>query len=117
MTQRELFTAVIEGNITDEVVEAAKDAIAKLDHTNELRKVKNAEKKVAKDAEKAPIRDALMAVMSNEPQTATSLIAAAGLDIKPQSIPSLMKPFVEDGTVVKTEVKADGKKLRGYVLA
>ena len=50
--------------------------------------------------------------------TATTLIAEAGVEIKPQAIPSLLKGLVEDGTVVKSDVKVVGKgKQRGYALA
>ena len=51
--------------------------------------------------------------------TASQLIEAAGLDIKVASVPSLLKPFVLDGTVEKVDVKVEGKKSaqRGYVKA
>ena len=114
MTQREFYEAIVAGTMNDEMQEFAVEAIAKLDATNEARR-KAAEKK---RAEKAPIRAALMAVMSTEPKTATMLIEEAGLEIKPQSVPSLLKPLVEEGTVVKTDVKVTGKGTqRGYVLA
>lgn len=121
MTNREFYTAIANlDNIPAELVEFAAESIAKLDHTNEVRKVKAAEKAVAKQAEKAPIRDALFAVMGGEenPMTATMLIEAAGLDIKPASVPSLMKPLVESGAVLKVDVKVPGKGTqRGYVKA
>lgn len=118
MTQREFYETIVAGTMNDEMQEFAKEAIAKLDATNEARR-KSAEKKRAeKEAEKAPIRAALMAVMSAEAKTATMLIEEAGLEIKPQSVPSLLKPLVEEGAVVKTDVKVTGKGTqRGYVLA
>ena len=55
------------------------------------------------DAEKESIRNAIMDVMTNEPQTATMLIEAAGLTdtVEPQSIHSLLKPLIEAGTLEK----------------
>lgn len=119
MTNREFYVAIASlENIPAELVEFASESIAKLDHTNEVRKAKNAEKAAEKQAEKAPIREALLAVMGNKenPMTATMLIEAAGLEIKPASVPSLLRPLVESGVVAKTEIKVPGKGTqRGYV--
>ena len=118
-TNREFYEAIVNGEtITDEMKEFATGLIEKLDHTNEVRKVAAAKKAAEKQAEKAPIREALLAVLSSEPLTATALIEAAGLDIKPASVPSLLRPFVESGEVVKVDVKVTGKGTqRGYVKA
>ena len=119
MTNREFFQSIASlDNIPSELVEFANEAIGKLDHTNEIRKVAAAKKAAEKQAEKAPIREALFAALSDEPKTATALIEVAGLDIKPASVPSLLRPFVESGEVVKTDVKVPGKGTqRGYVKA
>ena len=122
MTNREIYTAAIKvckEYGTDESVDLAlefENLIAKLDATNEKRKASAAVKAAEKQAEKAPIREALLAVLNDEPATATELIAAAGLDIKPASVPSLLRPFVESGDVVKVDKKIEGKgKQRAYV--
>lgn len=117
MTNREFYSKIASmTNIDAELVEFAADAIAKLDATNEKRKAASAVKAAEKQAEKAPIREALLAVLNDEPATATELIAAAGLDIKPASVPSLLRPFVESGDVVKVDKKIEGKgKQRAYV--
>lgn len=121
MTQREFYVAITEqNNLPVELLEFAADAIGKLDHANEARKVKSAEKAAARQAEKAPLREALYAAMGGEdnPMTATELIAAAGVDVKPASIPSLLRPLVEAGDVLKVDVKIVGKGTqRGYVKA
>ena len=121
MTNRELYTATInylhgEDVDTTELCAAFESALAKLDASNEKRKAASALKAAEKQAEKAPIRNALLEVLNDEPATATELIAAAGLDIKPASVPSLLRPFVESGDVVKVEKKIEGKgKQRAYV--
>ena len=123
MTNREMYKTAIaylngEDVDTAELCAAFEEAIAKLDATNEKRKVTAAVKAAEKQAEKQPIRNALLAVMGNgdNPMTATMLIEAAGLDIKPASVPSLMRPFVEAGVVGKVDVKVTGKGTqRGYV--
>ena len=115
MTNREFYEAVVAAQINDELTQFATEAIAKLDHTNELRKQKNAEKAIEKEAEKAPIREAILAVITEEPKTASTLIEEAGVEIKPQAIPSLLKGLIEDGIVVKTDIKVKGKGTqRGY---
>jgi len=118
MTNREFLNAIVEANINEELTAFAAGEIEKLDHTNEVRRAKMAEKSAAKQAEKAPLRDAIYAVITDEPKTATMLIEEAGLELKPQSIPSLLKALVEDGSVNKVDVKIKGKGTqRGYVRA
>ena len=126
MTNRELYTNTInylrgaDDVDTAELVAAFENALARLDATNEKRKAASALKAAEKQAEKEPIREALFAVMGNEdaPMTASMLIEAAGLDIMPASVPSLMRPLVEAGRVAKVDMKVPGKGTqRGYVKA
>lgn len=126
MTNREIYKnilALIDGEGEVNVMElraAVIDAIARMDATNEKRKAASALKAAEKQAEKEPIREALFAVMGNEdaPMTASMLIEAAGLDIMPASVPSLMRPLVEAGRVAKVDMKVPGKGTqRGYVKA
>lgn len=121
MTTREFYVGVSAlENAPEELVEFAKTALAKMDEQGATRRAKAAEKAAEKQAEKAPIRDALFAVMGDKenPMTASQLIEAAGLvdTVKPTSVPSLMKPLCEAGMVEKVEVKITGKgTARGYV--
>ena len=122
MTKREFLTTIATAeNLPVEVIEFAAHDLEVMNASNEKNRAKAAEKRAAKDAEKEPIRNAIMDVMTNEPQTATMLIEAAGLTetVKPQSIPSLLKHFVEVGTLEKVDVKIEGKKgtQKGYRLA
>ena len=109
MTNREFYQAVINAEVNDELTAFATEAITKLDHTNELRKEAAAKKAAEKELEKAPIRDAIVACITDEPKTASALIAEAGVEIKPQAIPSLLKGLVEAGTLSKVDVKVKGK--------
>jgi hypothetical protein len=121
MTNREFYTNILNATeITNEMREFAEQAIAKLDVTNEKRKSAAAVKAAEKQAEKAPIRNALFEAIGSEPKTATELVAliAAEFEVKTASVPSLLKPFVEDGSVLKVDVKVKGKGTqRGYVKA
>lgn len=126
MTTRELYNEmlnVLNGTKTDgwdELAETIESTLSKMDAQAEKRRAKAAKAAAAKQAEKAPIRDALFAVMDVEtPKTASMLIEEAGLeDVKPASVPSLMRPLVESGLVAKVDVKVTGKGTqRGYVKA
>ena len=119
MTNREFYTAISNGEMNDELMAKATELIEKMNETNAKRAQKVLEKKQAAEDEKAPIRKALLDVMGDEGMTASQLIEAAGRDIKVASVPSLLKPFVLDGTVEKVDVKVEGKKgpQRGYVKA
>ena len=117
MTQREFYEAIVNANVSEEITAFATKSIETLDKRNETRREKAAEKAVAKEAEKAPIREAILAVITAEPKTASTLIAEAGVEIKPQAIPSLLKPLIEDGVVYKADIKVKGKGTqRGYAL-
>ena len=126
MTIRELYTATIAAlreNAPESALATEYEALLeKMDAQNAARKVKNAEKSAEAQAAKAPIREALLAVVSDaeNPKTASMLIADASLTdtVKPASVPSLMRPFVEDGSVLKVDMKVPGHGTqRGYVLA
>ena len=126
MTIRELYTAtisVLRENEPDSALATEYEAlIEKIDTQNAARKLKTAEKAAEAQAAKAPIREALFAVVGDaeNPKTASMLIADAGLTdtVKPASVPSLMRPFVEEGSVLKVDMKVPGHGTqRGYVLA
>lgn len=110
MNKREFYVAVVEANVNEEITEYAQTALEAMDVANEKNRAKAAEKRAEKNAEKAPIRDAIFAVITEEPKTATTLIAEAEVEIKPQAIPALMKAYVEAGIVVKENIKVAGKK-------
>lgn len=128
MTTRELYTATMKTLYeygTDEAVDLRAEfeaLLEKMDAQAETRRVKAQEKAAVKQAEKAPIRDALLEVMGGveDAKTASMLIEEAGLaeTVKPASVPSLMKPLVEAGIVLKVDVKVPGKGTqRGYIKA
>lgn len=123
MTNREFYTAIsnIE-TIAEDLREFAANALAKMDENGLKRRAVAAEKAAEKQAERAPIRDALLEVMGDaeNPKTASMLIEEAGLTdtVKPTSVPSLMRPLVETGVVVKVDMKIPGKgTARGYIKA
>lgn len=119
MTNREFYTAISNGEMNDELMAKATELIEKMNETNAKRAQKVLEKKQTSEDEKAPIRKALLDMMGDEAMTASQLIEAAGLTdkVKVASVPSLLKPFVVNGTVEKVDVKVKDKKgpQRGYI--
>ena len=110
MTKREFLTQVIEGTISNETVEFAKAEIVKLDA--ELAKA--AEKRAAKKAENAPLMDALQAILTDEPMTASQIAENVEGINNASKATVIAKALVEAGIATVTEVKVKGRAVKGY---
>ena len=112
MTYREMLTAIVNGEMNEEVVEKATERLEKLDAENEKRKNRVSKKA----AENAPIKEAILAVLTDEPKTAT--VVGGEVEISTQKASALLRQLVEAGSVIKTDVKVAGKGTqKGYTLA
>lgn len=108
MTNREFFTEVVKGNLTEEVIAHAQTAIEKLDARNAARKDKPSKKSL----ENEPIKEAIKALLTEEPITASEI--AEKVEISTQKASALLRQI--EGLNV-TEVKIKGKgKVKGYSL-
>lgn len=105
MTQREFFNAVINNEITDEVITHANEEIAKLDTRNAKKSEKTAN---AHAEEKAQI----MSVLTDTVQLASEIAEKVGMSTA--KVSGLLSRM--DGITV-TEVKVKGGKRKGYALA
>lgn len=113
MTEREFFTSIVEtGAVSAEAMEYAK---AKLDKLMEAA-AKAAEKAAEKAAADASITAEIMDTLGVEPKTGAQILDEISADISVQKIARLLKPAVDNGTVEKVDVKADGKTRKGYKL-
>jgi GH24 family phage-related lysozyme (muramidase) len=113
ITLRQLFTAVVEGNITPAMQEKAKAELAKLDATN----AKRAEKAKAKSAENQPIKDAIYDfLVANGTKTTAEI--AMGVEILEGSAPktsAMCRQMVDEGRLTASEVKVPKKgKAKAY---
>lgn len=109
MTRREMFEAIVSGNITDEVVEMAQNEIVKMNERNAKRK--NTPSKTALANE--PIKASIVEVLTHEPQSASEI--AEKVEISTQKCSALLRQI--EGLAV-TEIKVKGKgKVKGYALA
>lgn len=109
MTKREMYEAIINGNVNEEVIEMAKSEIIKMDEKNAKRK--NTPSKVAIANE--PIKAKIKEILTHEPQSASEV--AEKVEISVQKASALLRQI--DGLAV-SEIRVKGKgKVKGYALA
>ena len=113
MTQREFFTAIVNGTINADIQAYAADAIVKLDKRNTNRKSKPTKSQQANVPLLAEIRNFLTGkkdVLASE--------VAAHLDVTTQKASGLLKLLVDGGEVTAAEVKVPKQgKRKAYTLA
>ena len=108
MTRREMFEAIVNGNITDEVVTMAKNEITKMDERNAKRKGKPSKNALANE----PIKAQILEVLTDTPMVASEVAERVG--VTTQKASALLRQI--DGLTV-TDVKVKGKgKVKGYAL-
>ena len=100
---RELYTNVINGNITAETVEQARTELAKLDERNEKRK--GTQTKAQKENE--PIAQAILTALGNGSMLGVDLATAIGQSINKTNGVALN--LVKEGKITSTKVKIKGK--------
>lgn len=115
MTNREFYTAIINGTITEEVTAHAEASLAKLDATNEKRKA-NPAKNNKKAEENAPIKAAILETLTAEAQSAPAIAAIVG--VSHNKVSALARQLVAEGIAEQTDIKIPGKgTVKGYSLA
>lgn len=115
MTNREFYTNIKNGILTDAEKEFAAAAIEKLDATNAKRKEKASEGQTKKAQENAPVVEAILAVLTNDPQSASDIAAQVG--VSHNKVTGLIRPLVAAGQVSVTDIKVPKKGTqKGYFL-
>ena len=122
MTNREFFNSIIAENaiITEEMIEHAKEAIAKLDATAEKRKGKASKAQIEKRNEnEALARHIVDTILKTDPMTATdvatAMAAETGEEVKVQKASYLCRLARDMGIATQTEVKIPSKGTqKGY---
>lgn len=111
-TMRDFLEAVISREIDDEVVDFAKNQVAKLDNRNAKRASTQSKTQKANE----PIKVAILEALAEKAMTAAEIGAACG--ITTQKASALTRALVLEGKVSSTEVKVKGKgKVKSYSLA
>ena len=113
ITLRQLYTAVVEGNITPAMKEKAQAEIAKLDATN----AKRAEKAKEKAKENEPIKTAIYEyLVANGTKTTAEI--AKGVEVLEGSAPkasAMCRQMVDEGQLTASEESVKGKgKQKAY---
>ena len=109
MTRREMFEAIVNGNVTEEVIEMAKNEIVKMDERNAKRASKPSKTAIANE----PIKAKIVEVLSETPQSASEI--AEKVEITVQKCSALLRQ-IEGLSVTELKVKGKGK-VKGYALS
>lgn len=104
MTRREMFEAIVAGNVTEEVVAKAVEEIEKMNARNAKRANTPSKKAIANEPIKANIAEFLA---EREPTVASEI--ASGLELTVQKVSALCRQMVADGVLNVSEVKVKGK--------
>ena len=110
ITLRQLFTAVVEGNITPAMKEKAKAEIAKLDATN----AKRAEKAAEKAKEHLPLKNTIFEFLVAN-GTKTTAEVAVGVGESTSKASAMLRQMVDEGRLTSSDVSVKGKgKQKAY---
>lgn len=116
MTNREFFTAVANGTITEEHIVFAQAAIAKLDKALEARKNKTSPKDAEKAQADAELREQIMGVLTADLQIAADIAVLVGVSTSKAA--AQLRKLVGEGRVIKGEVNVPKRgKTQAYALA
>ena len=113
MTQREFFTAIVNGTINADIQAFATDAIVKLDKRNATR----ASKPTKSQQANVPLLAEIRTFLTGKKNVLAAEVAAH-LDVTPQKASGLLKLLVDNGEVTAAEVKVPKQgKRKAYTLA
>lgn len=101
MTNREFYTAISEGKLTDEIKEFAVASLEKLDARNATRNSKPSKTQL----ENAPIKEALLKYLTENDGQFTEGDLGTALDITHNKAGALARQLVAEGKVASAEVK------------
>lgn len=112
MTNRDFYSAIINGTINEEVVAKATEELGKLDARNDKRRNTLSKEQLANEE----FKKSMVEFIGESKLTASEI--AKGLEISTQKVSALAKQLVDNGTLVKEEVAVKGKgKVLAYSLA
>ena len=112
MTNREFYTMVANGTLTEEVIAKANEEIAKLDARN----AKRASKPSKKSLENEPIKAKIVEFLADGSHLASEI--ASGCEISTSKASALCRQLVESGSLTVCDVKVKGKGTqKSYSLA
>ena len=112
MTNREFYTAIVNGTLTEDVIAKAQKEIEKLDARN----AKRASKPSKKSLENEPIKASIRGFLESGSHLASEI--ASGLNLSVSKVSALCRQMVDDGLLTVEDVKVKGKGTqKSYSLA
>ena len=112
MTNREMLTAIVNGEVTEDVIAKATEELAKLDARN----AKRANTPSKKSVENEPIKAKIAEFLADGAHLAKEI--ANGCEISTAKASALCRQMVEDGRLKVEDVKVKGKgSQKSYSLA
>lgn len=113
MTNREFYNAIVTANLSDEMTEKAQALLAQIDARNEKRASTPSKTAIAN----APLKNAIVALFTDEVKTLTAPEVGAHLEVSTQKASALLRQMVEGGVLTAEEVKVPKKgKVKAYSL-
>lgn len=117
MTKVEAYKAVIANEINEDVIAKFEEMLAAHEAEGEKRRNRAAEKRAEKLASEKGLEDGILAVLGEEPMTASDIKDAVEGIESPQKATAVVKRLVGAGLVNVQEVKGKSGKVKGYTLA
>ena len=114
MTKREMYVAIVNGEINEEMQALAAELLEGLDASNAKRKAKADEKRAEKLEAEAKLVDSIVEFLDDEFVTASDICDAFEEIATPQKATVLVKRAVEDGRAVTEKIKGAKGKVNGY---
>lgn len=106
MTNKEFYTAVSNNNITEDVIAHATEALRKMEEATTARAT-------AKNAEDAPLVEAVVALLTNAPRVYTAAEIAAQVGVHTSKATNLCKKIPN---IRISDVTVDRRVVKGYSL-
>ena len=116
MTKVEAYKAVIAGEVTEDVIAKFEEMLVAHETESEKRRNKAAEKRAEKLESEKVLEDGVLAVLGEDPMTASDIKDAVEGINTPQKATVIAKRLVAAGLVAQTEVKGKSGKVKGYTL-
>lgn len=110
-TQRQFYTDVINGDITEQVIAYAKERLAKLDEKNEKRKTEPS----ANQLKNIQLGEDIVAFVTENGVQTTSEIATA-FNVSTQKIAPITNALVKKGDLTETTKTVGKKKYKAFTV-
>lgn len=114
MTRKERLEAVINGNITEELIEECKRELDKLNERSTAALAKSKESPRYK--ENKELEERICAILSSEPLQVEEIKNVLGVDVTRQRLTGICTNLAREGRVEVVDLKIKGKgKRKGYI--